>query len=201
MVQINKALNLVVELPRDGGNVVYVHSTPISSAVFDAHYVVIAKAFESIYSNGLARLSGARVAARLMRTIAKDLGVLDGPEGVENTLFNEIKRLTMVISPTTNGGWQQQTFPEATKAGVLDEEDVSEVENALAFFTVLFVMHRRAERQAIIESVINIWGGRIVSSNSTEFYNSLTISTQVAPTGDKPTAPTESTQAASSVPF
>jgi len=206
MITINKALNLVIELPRDNGTKIYVHSTPISALVFDAYFLVIAKTFDTIYSEGMSQLSGVRVAARLMRKIARDLNVLDGPSGVENGLFGEMRRLSLVIAPTKEGsGWQQITIPEAIKIGLLDDEDVAEVENCLAFFTVLSSMHLKKDRGPILGSALPLWGARLESLNATDFLRSLTTSTVDAPTSSEtkasPTPSPMAAPAASSAPF
>ena len=138
---INRALNIVIDLVRGDGSKIYVHSVPISPEVFDAYYLVISKTFETLYIEGLGRLAGGRVAAKLLRDVARRNGA-KALEDVEQGLMNEIKRLAVVIAPGVNG-WETVTLHEATTRKVIDAEDFSSVENLLNFFTVLSSMHLR----------------------------------------------------------
>lgn len=138
--------------------------------------MVFAKSFNTIYSGGLGIMSGPRVAAMVMKDAAKELGVWDGPEGAERGLVQEIRRLTSVIV-LTEKGWEPIPLHEAITKGSLDESDAAEVENAVAFFTVVSHMHRKADRRQILEGALKLWGGRLESSSYTEFCASLSTST------------------------
>ena len=63
-MHINRKLNLVIPIERADGSQIFTHSTPISAEVFDKYFLVIAKTFSAIYSEGLGPLGGPRVAAR-----------------------------------------------------------------------------------------------------------------------------------------
>ena len=192
-IAINKKLNLVIPVETDPGITIYVHSTPIGREVFETYYKVIAKAFTEIYTQGLALASGPRVAKLLIKGIAVDMGVWDGERGVKAGLIAEINRLTNVITPDGDKGWVTMPFEDALKRGVMDEDDISEVENAICFFTLASAMHRKAELRPILESVCSLWGAQLELSNSTEFKDSLPTSTLPVNTGEKVTR--------SSIPF
>ena len=133
MAGIDRKLNLVIPVDNSDGSVTYVHSTPISREVFERYFKIIARTFAEIYSGGYTVYSGPRVAALLLKSTAMDLGVWDGPTGVERGLMDEIRRLTNVVLPAPQGGWVTMPFVEAIKAGQINEDDVAEVDNALAF--------------------------------------------------------------------
>lgn len=186
-MKIDRKLNLVIPIDREDGSRIYVHSSPISMAVFESYYLVMAKTFSSIYNEGLGVTAGPRIAALVLKRVADNMGIWEGETGVRNGLVNEMRRLTNVITPSDDG-WQTIPFKEAIDRGLIDEDEVSEVENALTFFTVAYRLHRKVEREAILNGASRLWGGLIESLDSTEFMRSLPTSTPTAPTGANPTA-------------
>lgn len=181
-MKIDKSLNLVIPVSRDDGSTIYVHAAPIEPEVFTRYFLVIAKTFAAIYGEGLGPIAGPRVAAKLLKKIATDMGAWDGPEGVEVGLVNAINRLANVLVPTANG-WETLPYHDAFRQGTIGAEDASEIGNALAFFTVAYSMHRREERRSILEGASKIWGSQITSSNCSEFASSLPKSTATASSG------------------
>jgi len=182
-VKINRNLNLVMEVD-NGDSKIFVHSMPISRQVFDTYYLPISKAFSAIYSQGLHTAAGPRVAKNLLRDAAKDVGIWEGPEGVENGLFNEIRRLTNVLVPISGKGWETMVLDQAIKNGLIDEDQLSEIENSVTFFIVASAMHMAKEREAILTGAGNIWGWQISSLNCTEFAKSLPILTEEESSGE-----------------
>ena len=187
-MRINKNLNLVVPIERDGGTSAYVYSIPVPVSVFERYYMVFARTFNVIYTGGLGMTSGPRVAAMILKDTAKALGVWDGAEGVERGLMQEIRRLTNVIV-LTDRGWGPIPLHEAIANGSIDERDSSEVENAMVFFTVSWHMNRWEDRKmgtedkpSMLESAMKIWGGRLESLSFTEFCASLPTSTKTETT-------------------
>lgn len=203
-MKINRKLNLVipilgepiVEKNDDGtdkkdalGNVVekdnvvgYVHAEPITSETFDAHYLVIAKTFGAIYGEGLGYSVGPRIAGKLLRTISQNMGVWDGPTGVEATLLRDVFQRANYVK--ANG--EVVPFASAIAEKLLDEADLSEVTNSLAFFTLASSMHLPADLPAVLAGAARFWGGRTTSSNSTEFAASLKTSIGAANIGATP---------------
>jgi len=184
-MKIDRKLNLVIPIDREDGSRLYVHSSPISMAVFESYYLVMAKTFSSIYNEGLGVTAGPRIAALVLKRVADNMGVWEGETGVRNGLVNEMRRLTNVITPSENG-WQTIPFKEAIDRGLIDEDEVSEVENALTFFTVAYRLHRKVEREAILNGASRLWGGQIESQDSTEFMRSLPTLTPTANIGANP---------------
>ena len=181
-MKLNKRLNLVVPVDReDGSGTDYVHATPIGEDTFDKYFMVIGQAFNQMYSGGLGLFAGPRVAAKLIKKIAVAAETWEGPDGVERGLFVEMRRNAHFVSP----GKDPISFDEAVSTGALSAEDASEVENALAFFTVASSMHKRNELPTILGVVSRIWAAQTSSSNLTEFSASLRTSTAPASTGEK----------------
>jgi hypothetical protein len=167
----------------DDGNL-YIHSTPIGREVFEDNFLVISRAFTAVYTNGLGPVTGPRVAALLLKQEATTLGVW---ERTQQSLMAEIYRLTTAIVPTDNG-WESIPFDIAKKRGIIDADIASEVENSLVYFTCASSIHLRAELTVALEGLRTLWGAQTTSLNSTEYMNSLRISTQEESTGEKQTA-------------
>lgn len=181
-MRVSRSLHLVIPVTRADGTEIYVHSTPISADVFETHFLVLSKTFAAIYGEGLGAIAGPRVANKLLKKIAKDLGTWDGPGGVERSLMAEIRRLTNVLAPGQRG-WETYPFDDAVTKGVLDREDGDEIEAAASFFTVASCMHRRADLKEILDGSMKLWGARTESLNCSEFMSSLQTSTAGASSG------------------
>ena len=182
-IKIDRRLNLVMPLTRSDDTEIFIHSTPISREVFEQHFLIISKTFAAIYSEGLSYVAGPRIANMVLKKLAVDSGTWDGVAGVRNTLYNEIHRLTNVVLPISTGGWSTVPLYDAIRQELLDADDVSEVENALAFFTCASSMHTRAQLPAILRST-ELWGMQTTSLNVTEYANSLPTSIQHESSGE-----------------
>jgi hypothetical protein len=160
----------------------YVYSAPLSRKVFERYWLVFSKTFAQIYNEGLHVTAGPRIAAMAMREIAGSLGRLEGIDGVEHGVFDEIRRTTTIAMPTDKG-WQQVILDDAVKGGLISDEDFSEVENILAFFTVISAMHRADQRRPILEGAARLWDAQIISSSFSAFIASLPKLTVIANSG------------------
>ena len=179
--RIDKKLNLIVTVDTDDGPV-YVHSTPISRQVFEQFYLVISKAFAGIYGEGLNIIAGPRIAMLMLRDIARQMGQLEGPGGVEIGLIKEAYRLTNVVMPRAEGGWKTVPFQEVVDRELLSRDDIAEVEGVLAFFICASSMHRREQLPAILDGIASLWEARTTSLNSTEYAASLPTSIEAETT-------------------
>ena len=186
-MKIDKDLRLVIPFDSANGES-FVHAQAISRQVFERYYEVIARAFTKIYAGGYGIVSGPRVAAMLIKDVARDMGASDD---VQAGLINEIRRLANVALLTPKG-WEHVPLEEALAKKLIDEDEASEVENALAFFTLVSSMHKRSTREKDLAGAAALWGGRLTSLNFTEFVASLPTSTATDNSG--------ATAAASSVP-
>ena len=196
-MEIAKDLRLVIPVDTEHGES-FVHAQAVGRETFDRYFVVISQAFSNVYTDGVSRLTGPRVAARYIRMAAeaRGPGVLDD---INAGLFGEIIRLANValrgkdgpvgpadengVVPMAPAGWQMVPLADAFRDGLLDEDTKDEVENALAFFTLISCVHKRKDRAAILEYPIQLWGGRLTSSSYTEFVASLPTSTATASSG------------------
>lgn len=189
-MKIDDNLNLVIPVEGPTGTS-YVHAAPISRDVFERNYLLISKTFAGIFREGLGMAAGPRVAAMLMRDVAKEFNgvgedgqpLVDGP-GTDQcaALMAEIRRLANVLVPTTEG-YALVPLQEAIDKRALDPDDASEVENALVFFTVASAMMKRGEKVPFINGAARIWGAQTSSLNSTAFAASLRTSTETASSG------------------
>lgn len=186
-MKLNKRLKLVVPVERDDGTMAYVHAEPIGEASFDQYYMIIGQAFAQLYSSGLGLFAGPRITAKLIKSLAEKQGIWEGADGVELGLFGNIRRLASFVIPKASGGWEPVPLEEAITRELISREDVSEVENALAFFTVASSMHKRTELPAVLMVVSRIWDAQTSSLNSTEFSASLATSTAIESSGAKAT--------------
>jgi hypothetical protein len=186
-VRIDRRLNLVVPVERSAGDTAYVHSQPMSRLAFEENFLIVSKVFSAIYSEGLNVFSGPRVAALLMRRIARLEAKSEEEaeriaETVEKSFFREIRRLSSLIL-IQDTGWETVPLQEALDRSLLSEDDAAEVENAVTFFTVASAMHRRADLRAVLDGAVQLWGAQTTPLNSTEFAHSLRTSTAGASTG------------------
>lgn len=185
-MRIDKRLSLVIPVFRDDGSKLFVHSTPVSSDLFETYWEPVGKAFSSIYSGGFGIIGGPRIAAKMLQKVASEMGRWDGPNGVKNGLVAEAHRLTNVLVPRDKGGWETVPFEEARKT-VLEKSDVSEIEGAIAFFTVVSLIHRLADLEEVMSGAGRLWGAQTTSLDFTEFTNSLPTSIETANSGATPT--------------
>ena len=185
-MKLDKRLNLVIPVDTETG-AIHVHSSPISREVFEANIFIISKTLSVLYEEGLTVFAGPRVAATMMKRIAVERGMWEGPEGVENVLMNEIRRLTNVVMPG-DSGWTTIPFHDAVKNGLIDAETVSEVEGNIVFFTCVSFMHRKKEVPALLQGMNEVWDTQNTPLNSTEWMNSLPTLTPVANIGETATA-------------
>lgn len=192
-MKLDKKLNLVIPVEREGGQMIYVHSTPISRAVFEANYLPLAKTFTEIYSHGphFSIGSGPRVAALMLRDavtegIADEEGRRAALAQIEGTLLAEIRRLSNVICPGEKG-WETIPLQEALTRKLFDPDEAAEVENILVFFTSISSMAKGGELRRVLEAVSNAWSLQTVSSNCTGFASSLPTSTAPVSIGEKAT--------------
>ena len=182
-MRIDKRLNLVIPVECADGSKVFVHSTPVSSDLFELYWEPVSKAFANIYSGGYSVVAGPRIAAKMLRKVSTEMGMWAGPRGVEQGLVAEIHRLTNVLAPGKRG-WEMVPFDEA-KTTRLDSDETSEIEGALCFFTVASLTHRKADLPAVLAGAADLWGAQTTLLDWTEFMNSLPTSTGTASSGEK----------------
>lgn len=185
-LRIDDRLNLVIPLYRDDG-ALYVHTAPLSREVFEQHYMVIAKAFTAMTTEGLSVVAGPRVAALVLKDMAQQMGRWDGPQGVERTLMNEYVRLSNVAVPG-EAGWEQMPLAVALNKHLLTEDEKAEVIGAIVFFTCNSALHRKDVLEVVLNNLCDLWGTQTTSLGFTEFTGSLPTLTAGENTGATPLA-------------
>lgn len=191
-MKIDRRLNLVLPVETDSGTI-WVHSTPISRETFERYYRVITRTVADIADDHIANL-GPIVGFLAMRDAARALDDWDGPDGVEQGLLPEIRRLTNVIAPSAeNGTWQPLPFDVAVQRGVLDDNDQRDVLGAVVFFICVSATAPPRGAAPILNGMFGRWGGQITSQHSTGFANSLPISTPGVNSGETEPSPAAAT--------
>ena len=173
-MKIDQRLNLVIPIERDDGSTLFVHSAPIARATFEAHYKVLAAAHCQIF-HGLAGLrSSPRVAGLILRDVARELKL---EEATERGLLAEIKRLTNVVIPTTDGN-TVLPLDAAISRNMLDDDEVAEVDGYTSFFTVMSSMENRKKVTVAMRYMGMFWGTQTTSLNVTAYAASLRTLTE-----------------------
>lgn len=179
---------------------VYAFHTPISKAVFDANFRILAATKSALESKGTQYLmsAGPRIAALTLRDEglrdAESRGRIDdsgNPKDDEvRALFAEFRRLTMVLTAGANG-WDMIPVDQAIAGGLLDSEDWEEAEASLVFFTCHYSMSKKASRARIAQATASLLRASTTPLSLSEYLASLPRLTQGA---------TSAAKAASSVP-
>lgn len=190
---IDEQLYLTSAIDRPDGTTIYIHAAPLGRDAFDRYWKPLSRVYDEIM---LERrfYSAPKVAARMLRDIATQMGVWDGPQGVAAGLMAELRRLTSVIAPgdQPNGqwqGWQLVPLADALREGMLHRDDVDAVENLLTFFSAVWHVAPRSQRTEFVTTGVALSGAQILSLPLSEFVASLPTSTQTVPTGETPPAP------------
>lgn len=172
-MKIADKLYLIIPLYADDADTViaYAHAAPVSRDVFQAHYKIIARTFTTLHGDSLV-LGGPRIASYVLKDVAEQMGVAQSAL----SFMNEVKRLTNVLIATPTG-WDSMPLHDAINQKALNEDDLSEVVNAVVYFTVASAMHPRRELNQIMSGVVGMWGAQISSLDYTAFIGSLETST------------------------
>ena len=174
-LSINEKLHLVIPVYSGSDDAqtitAYIHSTPISKETFEAHFMLLSKTFAAIHAEGLGIIAGPRVAALMLRNIADkrndEVGAM--------ALMNEIRRLTNVHIRTPDG-WDNLPFQDVVDKAAISADDISEVTNALVFFTVTSSMQRKQDLRDMMDGAARLWGAQTTSLDFTAYVASLATS-------------------------
>ena len=186
IVKIDKKLNLVTNITREDGSIVYLHVTPFPYEVVEEHCLLLGNLFTNFISQ-VGGLGAARVAAMMLRKKLKreqDLNADQGQQGQQGpTIVDEIQRLTSVIW-NDGGAWKTTSFDVAMKQGIISPDEYREVEGEVVFFMVSSAIQKAQLIAPTVGSVIGMYGGRLESLSVTAFRDSLQTSN---PLGDTQT--------------
>jgi hypothetical protein len=177
MATITDDLKLVLPVRGDKeATVVHAYHTPISRAVFEANYRILAGTRASMLAKGTAYMmdAGPRIAALALADEGKRDAADQGEkgDGGATALLGELRRLTTILAPG-QGGWEMLPVDAAIAQGAIDAEEWDEVASALVFFTCVYAMARKSEKARVASVTALTLGGEITSSSATAFADSL----------------------------
>lgn len=175
IVKIDKKLNLVTNITREDGSIVYLHVTPFPYEVVEEHCLLLGNLFTNFISQ-VGGLGAARVAAMMLRKKLKREQELNADNGQHGpNIVDEIQRLTSVVW-NDGGTWKTTSFDAAMKQGIISPDEYREVEGEVVFFMVSSAIQKAQLIAPTVGSVIGMFGGQLVSLNVTAFRDSLLTS-------------------------
>lgn len=175
IVKIDKKLNLVTNITREDGSVVYLHVTPFPYEVVEEHCLLLGNLFTNFISQ-VGGLGAARVAAMMLRKkLQREQELRDEANQQAPTIVDEIQRLTSVVW-NDGGTWKTTSFEVAMKQGIISPDEYREVEGEVVFFMVSSAIQKAHLIAPTVGSVIGMFGGQLVSLSVTAFRDSLQTS-------------------------
>lgn len=209
-MHINEQRNLVLPIATekvarkvDGKDVtedvvkLWAYHTPISKEIFDAHFRVLAATKSALDGRGPHFLmsSAPRIAALTLFDEGRKDAIVRGAVNGEGhasdddtkALVGEIKRLTTILSPGSNG-WDMLPVDAAISSEKLDMEDWEEVLSSIVFFTCHYAMSRKADRTVTARAYASLLDASITSSTLSEYAASLPNSTSAEHTKRTPSS-------------
>ena len=181
IVKIDKKLNLVTNITRDDGSIVYLHVTPFPYEVVEEHCLLLGNLFTNFISQ-VGGLGAARVAAMMLRKKLKREQELRDEANQQAqqaqwapTIVDEIQRLTSVVW-NDGGNWKTASFEVAMKQGIISPDEYREVEGEVVFFMVTSAIQKAHLIAPTVGSVIGMFGGQLESLSVTAFRDSLLTS-------------------------
>lgn len=175
IVKIDKKLNLVTNITREDGSIVYLHVTPFPYEVVEEHCLLLGNLFTNFISQ-VGGLGAARVAAMMLRKKLKREQELNADNGQHGpNIVDEIQRLTSVVW-NDGGTWKTTSFDAAMKQGIISPDEYREVEGEVVFFMVSSAIQKAHLIAPTVGSVIGMFGGQLVSLSVTAFRDSLLTS-------------------------
>ncbi|WP_347004205.1 hypothetical protein [Enterobacter roggenkampii] len=174
-MKIDKKLNLVTNITREDGSIVYLHVTPFPYEVVEEHCLLLGNLFTNFISQ-VGGLGSARVSAMMLRKKLKREQELRGEDNQQApTIVDEIQRLTSVVW-NDGGTWKTASFEVAMKQGIISPDEYREVEGEVVFFMVTSAIQKAHLIAPTVGSVIGMFGGQLVSLSVTAFRDSLRTS-------------------------
>lgn len=187
-MQIDEQLYLCLQVDRADGAPVHVHAAPLSRIVFKTYWEPLSKTYNEILMERLIMVAP-RVAMFVLEKHARAANQWEGPMGIRLGLLPELRRLTNVIAPSA-AGWQPQTYEDAVKNGLIDEEDAEAIDNLLVFFTAVWHLPLRQDRKTMVEASFSMLSVVLISSLSlSEYAGSLPTLIGTVSSGATPQAP------------
>lgn len=166
---------------------VWAYHAPISRAVFDTNYRLLASTKSALASKGAHYLmsAGPRIAALTLKDEghrdAESRGKFDEDGNVKDdetiAFLAELTRLTTILCPGVNG-WDMLPVELAISSGKVDAEDWQEALSSVVFFTCQSSMAKRVDRKRIAQATASMLNASTTSLSLSEWIASLPKSTQ-----------------------
>jgi hypothetical protein len=166
---------------------VWAFHAPISKAVFDTNYRLLASTKSALASKGAHYLmsAGPRIAALTLADEgirdAESRGRFDEDGNARNdealAFLAELRRLTTILCPGPNG-WDMLPVDVAISSAKIDNEDWEEALASIVFFTCQWSMAKRVDRKRSAQATASLLSASTTSSTLTEYIASLPKSTQ-----------------------
>jgi hypothetical protein len=179
--KLERDLSIVFTL--ESGAVVY--SKPVARSVFEKNYLPLAKLYSSIQAQGLF-YTGMSIAARMLRDLEAS------GEADASLLLADIyqrTQLALYIEPEKEGEvgrYEQYMMADAVRKKLIDEDDISEIENFLVFtIAASYLSGSKANAASIMRGILGMRRAQRTSLPLTEFLNSLLTSMQDELSGKK----------------
>jgi len=170
-MKIDKKLNLVTNITREDGSIVYLHVTPFPYEVVEEHCILLGNLFTKFISQ-VGGLGAARVAAMMLRQSLK--AEIDSGRRGPNVV-DEIQRLTVVIH-NVGGQWKTTPLEVAFNQGIIDPDEYREVEGEVVFFMVSSAIQKASLIAPTVGTVIKMYDGQLTSLSGTAYRDSLQTS-------------------------
>ena len=188
--RLDRFLNITLPVDDTSLGTVWVFSTPISYPTFERYHREMARAWSMVAGMG-GMASGPRIAAMELKRTAQDMGTWDDPPdapgtGVERGLVAEIRRLTNVVCPMEGGGWEPVPLMDAYAQGILDDDDLRDVEGVVAFFILASAMQRHKQLVMTLSAMAVFVGAQTTSLGCSEWIASELSSNGTGTSGPSP---------------
>ncbi|MCO4880236.1 hypothetical protein [Paraburkholderia caribensis] len=172
--KLDRNLNFV--LPLESGAIAYIR--PLKRFVFDANYLALAKVYSAIQEQDMMSTGGS-IAARMLRDLEKNQGF-----DAQSVLI-EIRRMTTVAVKGANG-YETPMLEDALSQGLVDEDDVAEIENFMVFTTAASYLTGSKERAArVIQFTAGMRNVETTSLALTDYLSSSATLKTVGNSGAK----------------
>jgi hypothetical protein len=185
-IKLERDLSIVFAL--ENGTVVY--SKPVARAVFERNYLALAKVYSTIQEQGLIT-TGSSIAARMLKELEAN-GQVDAGLFLAN--IHQRTMIATYVDPNTEGGvgsYEQHMMADAIRKGLIDDDDVAEIENLLVFtIAASYLSGSKANAARILKWSLGMRNAQRTSSNFTDFLNSLLTSMREDSSGENAAAQT-----------
>lgn len=161
---------------------VWAYHTPISRAVFDQNFRLLAATKSALASKGAHYLmsAGPRIAALTLKDEgsrdAESRGRFDDNGNVRDdetkAFFGELRRLTTILCPGPSG-WDMLPVDAAIAQEKIDAEDWQEVESAIVFFCCHVSMAKKVDRARIAQATASLLSASTTPLPLSEYLVSL----------------------------